>query len=63
MKVARSVTRLVHPGVAVLLDMAIEEIERGGDASDEPGRATWVGPTTVEDVVRAWVAQGRATAA
>ena len=62
-KVARSVTRLVHPGVAVLLDMAIEEIERGGDPSDEPGRATWVGQTTVEDVVRAWVAQGRATAA
>ena len=61
-KVARSVTRLVHPGVAVLLDMAIEEIERGGDPPDETERATWVGTTTVEEVVRAWVAEGRATA-
>jgi len=61
-KVARSVTRSVHPGVAALLDMAIDEIDRGGDSADEAERATVVGTTTVEDVVRAWVAEGRATA-
>ena len=59
----RTVTRSLHPGMHALLDMVVNEIERGGDPPDEAERATWVGPTRVEDVVRAWANDGGATAA
>ena len=59
----RIVTRSLHPGMHALLDLALNEIERGGDPPDEAERATWVGTTQVEDVVRAWADEGGATAA
>lgn len=57
-KVLRAATRRLHPGLHALLDLSLHEIERGGDPEDEPERATWVGPTSVVDVVRAWARAG-----
>ena len=62
-RVLRAVTRSLHPGLHALMDMALNEIDRGGDPPDEAQRATWVGPTRVQEVVRAWAREGSATAA
>lgn len=59
----RAVTRSLHPGLHALMDLALDEIDRGGDPPDEAQRATWVGPTRVQDVVEAWATGGTATAA
>ena len=56
MTLMRMLTRPFHPGLATLLDMALDEERRGGDPPDEHERATWVGPTRVEHVVQHWVA-------
>lgn len=56
MTLMRMLTRPFHPGLATLLDMALDEERRGGDPPDEHERATWVGPTKVEEVVQRWVA-------
>ena len=53
-RAVRSVTAAIHPGVHALLDLALDEIARGGDPVDEAERADVVGPTRVADVVAAW---------
>jgi len=57
-RVVRAATVALHPGVHALLDLALDEIARGGDPSDAPARASWVGPTRVADVIARWAAGG-----
>lgn len=53
-RLVRGATTSLHPGVHALLDLALDEIARGGDPADEAERADVVGPTRVADVVAAW---------
>lgn len=62
MRVMRALTPALHPGLHALIDLALDEIARDGDAPDEVQRADWVGPTRVRDVVRAWAKGATATA-
>lgn len=62
MRVMRALTPALHPGLHALIDLALDEIVRGGDPADEAQRADWVGPTRVQDVVQAWANGATATA-
>ena len=57
-RVARGLSGLLHPGVHALLDMVVQEIDRGGDPADEAARADVVGSTRVADVAAAWARGG-----
>ena len=58
-RMVRAASGALHPGVHALLDLALDEIARGGDPADAAARADVVGQTRVADVMAAW-AQGHA---
>jgi uncharacterized protein YbjT (DUF2867 family) len=58
-RMVRAASGALHPGVHALLDLALDEIARGGDPADAAERADVVGTTRVADVVAAW-ARGHA---
>lgn len=58
-RTVRAASASLHPGVHALLDLALDEIARGGDPADAAARADVVGQTRVADVVAAW-ARGHA---
>ncbi len=63
LRAARAVSAALHPGVHALLDLALDEIARGGDPADEAERADVVGATRVADVVAAWARHAASGAA
>jgi uncharacterized protein YbjT (DUF2867 family) len=58
-RLVRAASGPLHPGVHALLDLALDEIARGGDPADEADRADVVGTKRVADVVAAWSAGTR----
>jgi len=62
-RAVRAISGALHPGVHALLDLALDEIERGGDPADEAERADVVGTTRVADVVATWASKRAAGAA
>lgn len=62
-RLVRAASGALHPGVHALVDLALDEIARGGDPPDEAERADAVGTTRVADVVAAWARDGTASGA
>jgi hypothetical protein len=57
-RVLHAMGRVAHPGLGYLLGLVLAEEADGGAA--QKTEATWVGPTTVRDVVARWAAQDQA---
>jgi uncharacterized protein YbjT (DUF2867 family) len=62
-RLVRAASGALHPGVHALLDLALDEIARGGDPADGAERADVVGTTRLADVVAAWAREHAASVA
>jgi uncharacterized protein YbjT (DUF2867 family) len=58
MRLMRTVTRPVHPGLNDVISLAIAEETMPNHPGFAPRDLDWTGPTTVEDVVRHWAGTG-----